>query len=286
MKKILPLLLLLLLLTAPLLCCGGCATRERITGLPADGDLRGLRVGVVLGWNADYYLDQTDLARDLKLMRYNTIASAVLAMKYGYVDVMALEMASAGLLCRNMPAFTVLDEPLAADQILLYVTGSRADLRDAFNAFIAGFRQTAEYADLLSRTDAAFLGDYQYREVPAIGGGEKIVVACEDYYPYCYWDFERDCIAGMEVELVTRFANACNYRVEFRFSSFSAAIMDLSLGRVDMMADGLSGYYENFAEQAGILCTDPYYTTQLVWVAVRDESLLEGGMSEEILQYY
>lgn len=282
MKKVSAALLFLVLLLA----LSGCAQKARPAGAPALGEIGDSTIGVVLGWNADCYFDQCDWAKDAEILRYNSMAGAVMAMKYGYVDYLALEMASAGLLCRSMPAFTVLSPPMVEDDILAFVTPGRPDLQQEYNAFIEAFRQTQDYADLVRRGDGAFLADYERRDVPALGTGETIRVVCEDYYPYCYWDFEQESLAGLEVELITHFANSRNYQAEFIFSSYAAAITDLTVGRAEMMIDGLSGYYEEYAETSGLLCTKPHYASKLVWVAIADASLLESGISEDVLEFY
>ncbi len=282
MKKASVALLFLVLLLA----LSACAPKARPTGVPDQEDWQSGTIGVVLSWNADCYFDQCPWAEEAEILRYNSMAGAVMAMKYGYVDYLALEMASAGLLCRSMPAFTVLSPPIVEDEILAFVTPGRPDLQQEYDAFIEEFQQTEAYADLVRRGDAAFLADYQRRDVPATGTGETIRVVCEDYYPYCYWDFEQESLAGLEVELVTHFANSRNYQAEFIFSSYMAAITDLTVGRAEMMIDGLSGYYEEYARTSGLLCTKPHYVSQLVWVAITDESLLESGISEDVLDFY
>ena len=71
-----------------LLCMSGCSGKQVYQPIDDVSDLGGRTVGVNLAWSADYMLSDRD---DMTLVRYNTVASLVMALRYGQVDVIAME---------------------------------------------------------------------------------------------------------------------------------------------------------------------------------------------------
>ena len=71
-----------------LLCMSGCSGKQVYHPIEDVSDLGGRTVGVNLVWSADYMLSDRD---DMTLVRYNTVASLVMALRYGQVDVIAME---------------------------------------------------------------------------------------------------------------------------------------------------------------------------------------------------
>lgn len=81
------------------LCMSGCSAKRVYQPIEDVNDLGGRTVGVNLAWSADYKLSDRE---DLKVVRFNTVASLVMALRYGQVDVIATERPSAiEIVCRK-----------------------------------------------------------------------------------------------------------------------------------------------------------------------------------------
>ena len=79
------------------LFCAGCGSAgdweyDPITDV---NNLEGRRVGVNLAWESDYYLDGRD---DMELVRYDTTADMIMALRYDKIDAIALDADSVKLL--------------------------------------------------------------------------------------------------------------------------------------------------------------------------------------------
>ena len=67
----------------------GCSKNQKREAISDVNDLEGRRVGVALAWGPDYLLTGRD---DLELIRYNTMASMVMALCYDRLDAIAVEI--------------------------------------------------------------------------------------------------------------------------------------------------------------------------------------------------
>ena len=88
-KKILGTVLIAIIL---LLCLSGCSGKQVYQPIDDVSDLGGRTVGVNLEWSADYMLSDRD---DMTIVRYNTVASLVMALRYGHIDAIAIERPTA-----------------------------------------------------------------------------------------------------------------------------------------------------------------------------------------------
>lgn len=133
---------------------------------------------------------------DMTLVRYNTVASLVMALRYGQVDVIATERPSAIEIMNCMSGLRIVEPATATDQLVACVNIDRTDVLGDFNAFASGFYGSEAYIELYDRLN----GDsFEYHEVEQ-AGGEKIlnVGIATDCYPFCYIDSESGEIPGSD----------------------------------------------------------------------------------------
>ncbi len=94
-----------------LLCMSGCSGIQVYQPIDDVSDL-GRTVGVNLARSADYMLSDRD---DMTLVRYNTVASLVMALRYGQVYVIATERPSANEIMNCMSGLRIVEPATATD---------------------------------------------------------------------------------------------------------------------------------------------------------------------------
>ena len=114
---------LLAVLVAGCLCGIGCASASQT-------DWRALSIGVPLGWSADHFLS----AQGLQVYRYDIPSQGVIAMQFGYIDALAVDDLYAPSVIQEFPQFTVMEEPIGSDSLVVQVTPTRQDLLEQIKA--------------------------------------------------------------------------------------------------------------------------------------------------------
>lgn len=272
--------LLCLCMVLALCGCGGQLQSYR----PIDNveDLDGRKIGVTMGYAADYILSSRD-GRDMFLYRYDTNADMLMALCYRQVDAIVVDALTWKVINNSNQGLHRVEDPAAQDGSILYSRRDRADLRDAFNAFIAEYRQTREYAELADRLLNFDGSNYEYQPRELTGTGEKVVMGYDmECYPFCFVTADGE-MQGFDVELMTAFANANNYQLELVPSAELDMYMGIENGKYDMIFGQISIAYAGEAELIGIPTTDTYFERPLYFVEVNDLSEVEiSGVLEEM----
>ena len=249
-----------------LLLCG-CRELQGYRPIEDIHNLDGRRVGVVLGYSTDYLLTGRD---DMALMRYDSTADMLMALRYRRVDAIAAERPTANQIMSSTEGFRIVDPPLQENGFVAYVANGREDLCKKFNAFASEFVETEEYEDLKRRMNAP--GVYEEKEVKATGNGETIrIVVVSDNYPYSYQNFETGEFAGSDIEYITYFANAYNYNLEIHGGDYNFMELGVVYEKFDMGISGISDVWRADLEMTQkALVTDIYMDTDVVFVEVED----------------
>ena len=170
---------LLAVLVAGCLCGIGCASASQT-------DWRALSIGVPLGWSADHFLT----AQGLQVYRYDIPSQGVIAMQFGYIDALAVDDLYAPSVIQEFPQFTVMEEPIGSDSLVVQVTPTRQDLLEQINAFIPEFWASEEGQELSARAHAqAFTPN---TDIPQHEDGPVIRVTLDTglgHTPFVYYDF-------------------------------------------------------------------------------------------------
>ena len=272
--------LLCLCIVLALCGCGGQLRSYR----PIDNveDLDGRKIGVTMGYAADYILSDRD-GKDMFLYRYDTNADMLMALCYRQVDAIVVDALTWQLISSTNQGLRRVEEPAAMDGSILYCRRDEPDLRDVFNAFFAAYQQTPAYADLLDRMRNFDGSNYAYHGQELTGTGRKLIVGYDmGCYPSCFVTVDGE-MQGFEVELITAFANANNYQLEMVPSAEMDMYMGIDNKKYDMIFGQISVAYADEAELVGIPTTDPYFERPIYFVEVDDLSGVEiGDMLDEM----
>lgn len=245
----------------------GCQSIKKTNPITDVNNLDNRKIGVMMSWGPDYALSDRD---DLSLLRYSRIADMVLALSYGRIDAIAIEEALSKQVLNCVEGVRRVSEPVASDGITAAINIDREDLREEFNEFIKDFQNTDEYKDLYDRTFNK--AKYTYKEVELKGGDKTITVGVAyDNYPFTYIDFVSDDYYGIDIEVLSHFANAYGYNIEFVGGTWENIQIMLYYKKLDMAISGISDRYrDDFELTDAALISDIYMPMNIVLIEVED----------------
>ena len=255
--------LLILVLCIVFAGCGAAAEwkYDPITDV---NDLEGRRVGVNLSWESDYYLTGRS---DMELCRYDTTSDMILALKYDKIDAIALDKDSVKLLLSRSKGIEVVEPALAQLGCVMYFGADDEALMKDFNKYLAEFKKTDEYQDLLKRLDEYDGTEYIGTDIPLTGSGKVIkVVADPNNFPRAFANPGEDELTGYDVEILKHFANDRGYKLEFIFSEYNDGIMGLRSGFYDIMTGYICDVYDAEVKNVGLYPCDSMYNFSLYFV--------------------
>lgn len=251
-----------MILAICLICAGcGAAAEWKYDPITDVNDLEGRRVGVNLSWEADYYLTGRS---DMELFRYDTTADMIMALKYDKIDAIALDRDSVKLIMNKSKGIEMVEPALAQLGCVMYFGADDEALMKDFNGYLAEFKKTDEYQELLKCLDEYDGGDYIGADIPLTGSGKVInVVADPNNFPRAFVNPGEDVLTGYDVEILKRFANDRGYKLEFTFSDYNDGIIGLRSGFYDVMTGYLCDVYDAEVKNVGINPSDSMYDFSL-----------------------
>lgn len=254
-----------LLILALSLVLAGCGVSEwKYDPITDVNDLEGRRVGVNLSWESDYYLTGRS---DMELYRYDTTADMVMALKYDKIDAIALDEDSVKLLMSLSSGIEVVEPALARLGSVMYFGTDDEALMEDFNKYLAEFSKTDEYQDLLKRMDDYDGTEYIGTEIPLTGSGKVIkVVADPNNFPRAFLNPGEDILTGYDTEILKRFANDRDYRLEFSYSDYNDGTIGLQNGMYDIMTGYICDVYAEEARDIGLNVCDSMFDFSLYLV--------------------
>ena len=123
----------MLLIAACIVSTGcGSAVKWKYDPITDLNDLEGRRVGVNLSWESDYYLNGR---KDMELVRYDTTADLVMALKYDKIDVIATDEDMVRLLLSSSTGLEVVEPSFAKVGSIMYFGSDDEELAEDFNEF-------------------------------------------------------------------------------------------------------------------------------------------------------
>ena len=244
---------------------GGCGGRGADRELDI-ADWQSWEIGTPLAWSADYYLSEQ--VRVPHLYRYDSVGDCIMALQFGYVDAIAVDSLYAYSMVAEYPELTILDEPIGDDSIVAYITNGRRDVLEQMNEYIAAFKESDTYADMVERANIyEFVPD---TDIPQVEDGEVLRVAINtggSGYPYTYYDFNTGEPQGVDIEFIKHFAAEYGYTIEWFDSSWDACSLAIANGDADVFVYAISLYYAGEVEAMGTcLHSDSYFDLDLVLV--------------------
>ncbi|KAF1081419.1 MAG: Sensory box histidine kinase [Candidatus Rifleibacterium amylolyticum] len=204
---------------------GAIVVRQDTTDIVNINDLRGRRVAVMRGDNAEEFLRRTE--RGIQIITEATFVDAFKKLAAGECDAVVIQ---------RLVALRLLQE-------------TRIDNLKVIDKPIVGFRQDFCFAvkkgdsktlAILNEGLALLMADGTFRQLHAkwfasleIPSSRRIIVGGDAYYPpYDYID-ENGQPAGMVVEITRAAAQAVGLDVDIRLGNWSDVRSDLEQGRID-----------------------------------------------------
>lgn len=233
-----------------LLALSGCASKQR--EIIDSNNLSGKTIGVMLGYSSDYIL--TNDNKDVELRRFDSYSDMMLALAFHQLDAAAMERDEAYVFCRLQPEYMIYGTFAENDQYAYVLNPNSTELNEQWNSFIAEFRQTDLYMDMLKRVKECSKQPFESKPVENTGTGDKVFKALvhADWEPVSYINTETNEWEGTDIELITHFANTIGAKIEFYpAGSYTQAVLDLSLGKVDIYACPDSLRIKTDLEKAG-----------------------------------
>jgi len=255
---------LLVIMSLSLVLAGCGASGWKYDPITDVNDLEGRRVGVNLAWESDYYLDGR---KDMELVRYDTTADMMMALKYDKIDAIALDVDSVKLLLSLSEGIERVEPAFAEVGSIMYFSGDNEALKEEFNQYLTEFKRTDEYQDLLKRIDEYDGTEYIGSDIPLTGKGKVIRVAADpDNFPRAFLYPGDDILTGYDVEILKRFANDHDYQIEFSYSNYDDGIIGLKSGIYDIMTGYVTDVFNEDAIREGLRPSDAMFEFPMYFV--------------------
>ena len=213
---------------------GDQATTNVQRQLSSAGDLKGKRIGVLLGSMHDRYATEHYSAANV--LQYKSPSDLLVAVKTGKIDAAFWTTESGVEMLRHDTSLAALGEPLVTVPIGMGFR-QKNPLREQFNTFLRRIEADGVYADMVHRWMS--VGS---RVMPAIANSKAngvlvVGIISDDGYPFT--SLQDGKLIGFDVEMAERFAAYLGKeikRVDMEFGSLIAAV---STGKIDMIASTL-----------------------------------------------
>lgn len=108
--------------------CGGRAAERELD----IEDWQSWRIGTPLAWSSDYYLSEQ--VRIPNLYLYDSIGDCIMALRFGYVDAIAVDALYGYSMVAEYSDLVIQDEPIGEDSLVAYITNARRDILEQMNA--------------------------------------------------------------------------------------------------------------------------------------------------------
>lgn len=243
-KRGIVLILLCFLLTGLLAGCGqqkgqdvdAAASGQRIYSLE---ELEHGKLGILTG--SVYDSVAKERFPEAEMNYYSSHADMIVSMEQGKLDaVLEDHIIYTTMNWENLPV-TVLDEPVRINESA-YILGKDAadsELLSQLNAFIAKSKEdgTIEALEEKWLSDKEPEDGLDYRELTGENGTIK-VAACSVAKPMSY--VKGDLCAGLEVDLLTLFAQEYGYALQVDGLAFESLIPGISTGKYDIASGSIT----------------------------------------------
>ena len=221
--------------------------------------LSGQRVGVIIGSIQDIAV--TDLAPDADILRMTSVPDMLAALQSGKVDVAGSESLS---LTFNKKIADQVDsvgaglEPLAVGACF---RPDNTELQQDFNSFLAEIRRDSTYLKIFNRWQKS--DDPSAMTIPEQRGtGRTVRVATYPAMPPFNF-INTGKPSGLEIELLTEWANRRNWQLEIIVMDFAAQIPAVQTGKADMAMGAIAITEER---QKQVLFSDGYIYSHIVLI--------------------
>lgn len=261
---------LIALLLAAVCLVPGCSPAPRAV-LTKD-NLAGKRIAVMMGYSSDHIMSRPEFGA--QVFRYDSYGDMMMALRFDRVDAIAMEYDEASVLCRTEPAYTISFVVVESSPYAYPVDRKDTGLMESFNTFLRWFRESPEYADILSRRAAAATAPYVHKavETPQTAERSLKVALYPGWEPISYTNMESGKWEGSDVELIQHFAKSIGVRVEFvDTGDWLQMVLNLMTDKVDMFLCPDSLVLKKDLEMSGMVTMSEWaFKKDIVLITVRE----------------
>ena len=242
------------------------STTDARTDVPAVFKaLSGKKVGVVIGSIQDMVV--TELAPDADIQRVASYADLLAALENGKVDVAGFESLTMTFNKEVTSKVDSVGTGLAPIQVGTCFQLGNSELQQDFNNYLADIKDDGTYQNILNRWTNA--DDPSALDIPKQRGtGKPLRVAIYPSMP----PFNFICSgkpSGIEVDILTEWANRRNWKLEFLVMDFAAQIPAVQTGKADMAMGAISITEER---QKQVLFSDGYFESHILLITRKGEA--------------
>ena len=278
-KRLKPVLGLILLFTFTL---SGCVNKnfEAYRPITDINNLEGRKIGVSIGWSADYLLSGRE---DMLLYRYDTVADMLVALCYKKIDAIAVESVNAGYVLALTSGLEKVEPDLYTESYVGIFTGKNEEICEEFNAWISEYKKTEEYANLAERYRNFDGSSYEWPFEEEITEGKELRMGTyADSYPCAYYDINEGTI-GFELEFFYAFCRDNGYKPVVTATTEDDIYMGLTYDRYDCHFGCYSQLYSYEIANSGYAITDPYMELPIVFIEIGDADNLSISKDIDIM---
>lgn len=251
LKKYTTVLSLILILISSLSGCSQSAGSN-----PGNGKVDARNVGVVLGWESDILLSGDN---SINVVRYDGMSDLILALRYKKIDAISLDESTLKRFEYSFSGVKIIEPAIGTSGYVALFPPKNKELMADYNSFLDEYMKSPEYKTFLQIKKSYNGYDYPEFDTAPNGTGRSIKVAyTSEAYPRAFEDTETGKIMGFEIEILYKWANERDYRLEFIPSSYFDILNGLRTGRYDMSAGYFSDLYKDDYIRSGLNTSNPH----------------------------
>lgn len=233
-------------------------------GYKSVDDLRTKRIAALTGTTHDAFV--TKNFPDATIIRCDTYSDALMALTSKKCDATMFSKVSYNHLKQSNPQVVMLDSMVHCENSGMGFSYKQDELKEQFNTFLREIRASKLYDEIYSRwIDNCDSTRMPIIETPTSGTPIRVGLSGASI-PFTF--IHNGEHAGIDVELLRRFAVYINRPIEFSIINFGGLISALTSGKVDIVTD--MSITEERAKQVNF--SDPYFINYAVML-VLDKNL-------------
>ena len=227
--------------------------------------LDGKRVGVVIGSIQDIAV--SDMAPSATIMRLASESDILAALENGKVDVIGSESLMITFSRELAAKLDTVGAGLEEIPIGVCFQLDNAELKQDFDSFLAEIHRDGTYRQITDRWTQAT--DFAQMPLPQQRGtGRTVRVATFPAMPPLNY-ISNGKPSGLEIDMLTEWANRRNLRLEFLVMDFAAQIPAVQSGKADLAMGAISITEER---QKQVLFSDGYFESHIVLATRKGEA--------------
>ncbi|MDO4160725.1 MAG: ABC transporter substrate-binding protein/permease [Prevotellaceae bacterium] len=235
------------------------------------------RIAVILGSTQDNMA--TNTYPNAKILRSDDVSSIEAMLSSGKCDVYLDEEIQAKVLLKKQKNFRILNDSLCVSEVGIGFNKEQKELCRQFNEFLKSIKDNGQLQEMTDR----WSNDDGTEVLPKIDvPTEGIPLRVGTSGLQNVFTFVRgNELAGLDIELLTRFAAYIGRPVEFQKMSFAGLITGLVSGKVDILASAVNITPER---RQNIDFSEPYFYSKTVAIVCVNNTAASGnnGMFKDI----